>query len=117
MLAAGERCLAIAERVLGMAKRRGMDFTLVNARFVKPLDGEFLANCPAKHVITLEDNVLAGGFGDAVARFLRGSGKEVRAFGYSDVFIPHGPADSLRRKYGLSEEEIFACVEEIYARG
>ena len=84
----GERCLNIARRVLERAQNEGLDFTLVNARFVKPLDEGLLSSLKAHTVITIEDNVLIGGLGDSVARFYRGSGKEVVSFGYPDVFIP-----------------------------
>ncbi|HJA01817.1 MAG TPA: 1-deoxy-D-xylulose-5-phosphate synthase, partial [Candidatus Gallimonas gallistercoris] len=97
LLAAGERCLNIARRVLKRAQNEGLDFTLVNARFVKPLDEGLLSSLKAHTVITIEDNVLIGGLGDSVARFYRGSGKEVVSFGYPDVFIPHGaPYDLMR---------------------
>ena len=115
MLAAGERCLNIARRVLERAQNEGLDFTLVNARFVKPLDEGLLSSLKAHTVITIEDNVLIGGLGDSVARFYRGSGKEVVSFGYPDVFIPHGAPYDLMREYGLDEERIFACVRERYA--
>ena len=114
-LAAGERCLNIARRVLKRAQNEGLDFTLVNARFVKPLDEGLLSSLKAHTVITIEDNVLIGGLGDSVARFYRGSGKEVVSFGYPDVFIPHGAPYDLMREYGLDEERIFACVRERYA--
>ena len=116
LLAAGERCLNIARRVLKRAQNEGLDFTLVNARFVKPLDEGLLSSLKAHTVITIEDNVLIGGLGDSVARFYRGSGKEVVSFGYPDVFIPHGAPCDLMREYGLDEERIFACVREKYAR-
>ncbi len=117
ILAAGERCLEIAEKVLRRAQRNGFDASLVNARFLKPLDTKLLSSRPEKYVVTLEDNVLAGGLGDAVARFLRGSGKEVYSFGYRDAFIPHGEICSLACKYGLDPDEIYACLKELHARG
>lgn len=116
ILAAGERCLNIARRVLRAANAEGMDAALVNARFVKPLDEELLSSLNAHTVITMEDNVLIGGLGDAVARFYRGGGKEVVSFGYPDVFIPHGAPCDLMREYGLDEERILACMRRAYAR-
>ena len=132
--AAGERCIKIARRVLERAQGVGMDFTLVNARTLKPLDREFLLSRPEKFVLTLEDNVLAGGFGDAVRRtvteeekgeishFVRNDARstlnrEVFSFGYGDNFIPHGEVESLMRRFGLSEEDIFAVIRGLYARG
>ncbi len=71
MLAAGERSLRLAENVYRRAKENGMAFTLVNARFLKPLDEELLSSLPQKYIVTVEDNALIGGLGDAVARFYR----------------------------------------------
>ncbi len=117
ILAAGERCIGLAEDVRERLLREGMDVSLVSARFVKPLDAVFLDAIAEKYVVTLEDNVLSGGFGDAVARFLRGSGKQVFSFGLRDAFIPHGEAASLAAKYGLDGEKIFALIKELHARG
>ena len=115
LLAAGERCLNLARRVLERAQNEGLELTLVNARFVKPLDEGLLSSLKAHTVITVEDNVLIGGLGDAVARFFQNSGKKVISFGYPDAFIPHGAPSDLMREYGLDEERIFACVREQYA--
>ena len=90
--------------------------TLVNARFLKPLDEKLLSALPQRTVITLEDNVLTGGLGDAVARFYANSGKRIFSFGYRDAFIPHGAVSDLMAEYGLSEEAVLSCVREQYAR-
>ena len=71
-----------------------------------------LSGLSAHTVITLEDNVLIGGFGDAVARFYRDSDKKVLSFGYRDCFLPHGAPRDLMREYGLDEEEILTCLRE-----
>lgn len=116
LFAAGERCLSIAEKVRLRAQKEGMDFTLVNARFLKPLDKELLSARREQFVITMEDNALIGGLGDAINRFYLNCGKTVRNFGYRDAFIPHGEISRLSAEYGLNEDEIFACVKEFYAR-
>lgn len=117
LLAAGERCIGSAERIRRKLNREGIDFQLVNARFLKPLDTQFLQSVTQSVVITMEDNVLIGGLGDAVARFYRGSEKKIFSFGYRDEFIPHGNPDELMREFGLGEEEIIACIRSHYARG
>ena len=115
--AAGERCIALAERILALAQKEGMDFTVVNARFVKPVDSQMILSRREKQVITLEDNVLTGGLGDAIARVLRGTEKNLRAFGYPDIFIPHGSAAELAEEFGLNSEEILRYIRECHARG
>ncbi len=116
MFAAGERCIRLAQRVLNVAKREGISFTLVNARFLKPLDLKMLTERREKYVITLEDNVVCGGFGEAINAFYLNSGKTIANFGYMNGFIPHGEINSLAEKYGLSFETILQCVRDFHAR-
>ncbi len=116
VFAAGERCIALAEEAA--ERLRGeVDFTLVNARFLRPLDTELLASRTERYVVTLEDNAVIGGLGDAIARFYRESGRTVRCFGYRDAFIPHGEAGALAEKYGLGREALISCLREFHARG
>lgn len=117
LLATGERCLKIAENVRQRALVEGFDFSVVNARFVKPLDAQLLNSLPQKYVVTLEDNVLKGGFGSAINQFYLNSGKILKNFGYGDRFIPHGNAMRLVGEFGLNEEEIFEYIKGAHARG
>jgi 1-deoxy-D-xylulose-5-phosphate synthase len=84
----------------------GFSATVVNARFVKPLDEAQILTLAAKHgrVLIVEENVLAGGFGSAVLELMadRGLfGVTVKRLGIPDVFVEHGAQDILRKKYGL----------------
>lgn len=117
LIAAGERVLSVAKSVQKRLNSEGIDFTIVNARFFKPLDEALLSSFRQKYVVTLEDNVLIGGLGDAVARFYRNSEKEIYSFGYPDSFIPQGEADELMREYGADEERLVALIRRLYARG
>ena len=93
---------------------------VVNGRFIKPLDTKLLSSLQG-NVITIEDNVLSGGFGAAVEREIaaedEGKTPETRrifrAFGYKDMFIPQGGVASLQRQYGVSCEEIQTYLEGI----
>ena len=115
--AAGETCVRIAHEVLKRAQAEGFSFTLVNARFIKPRDTQFVTGRKEKYIVTLEDNVLSGGLGDGIARLMRESESTVISFGYRDTFIPHGEIPSLAKKYGLDPDEIFDCLRELHARG
>lgn len=115
--AAGERCINLAERIYQRARLEEIPLTVVNARFLKPLDEELLASRPERNVITIEDNALIGGLGDAITRCLQNSGRNIFCFGYRDVFIPHGDARGLFSEFGPNEDEIFACVRKCNARG
>ena len=115
VLAAGERCLIIAMKILKNVQALGYDFDVVNARFVKPLDNEFIKNTDATHIITLEDNVANGGFGQAVlAAFAQtDKGCKVKNYAYRDEFIPQGSISSLQSQYGVNCKEIEEYVKSI----
>jgi 1-deoxy-D-xylulose-5-phosphate synthase len=88
-----------------------IEATVVNARFVKPLDGELIRSLAAKipHIITIEENALQGGFGSAVLELLSDSGLNnaiVKRMGMDDHFVEHGPSDALRDKYRMDAAAI-----------
>ena len=86
--------------------KQGFSATVVNARFVKPLDEHLILSLAAKHgrILTVEENVLAGGFGSGVLELLADRnlfGITVKRCGIPDIFVEHGTQDILRKKYGL----------------
>jgi len=92
-----------------------IEATLVNCRFVKPLQPEILLPLIDNHskVITIEENALQGGFGSAVLEFLSDHDAppvQVRRIGLPDQFIPHGTQKQLRNKYGITSRHIIACA-------
>lgn len=92
-------------------KTMDIDATVVNARFVKPLDESLIYSLAQriKRIITVEDNSLAGGFGSAVLEFLQRAGLHdvtVRCLGIPDLFVEHGSQQELRERYGLSKSGI-----------
>lgn len=120
---AGEVCVWSLGSMLPTAKKlcekifeaTGTWATLVNARFVKPLDGALLAEQAktAKLFVTLEDHALAGGFGSAVLEELaaRNLSVPVERFGWADTFIPHGTTvGDLRSRFGLDDESVVQKV-------
>jgi 1-deoxy-D-xylulose-5-phosphate synthase len=87
-------------------EKQGASATVVNVRFIKPLDEALILSLAAKHgrVLTVEENVLAGGFGSAVLELLADHnlfGVTVKRLGIPDVFVEHGSQDILRKKYEL----------------
>ncbi len=113
ILACGERAVARAYAVRGLLEADGIAPALVNARFVKPLDESMLDGFGESLIVTMEDNVLAGGFGSLVTeRFADRPGKLVKCFGYGDRFIEQGGIDELMDDYGLSPAEIAAYIRE-----
>ncbi len=96
--------------------RRGIDCTVVNARFVKPLDEQLLHELITHHalVVTVEDHVLQGGFGSAVLEFMADTGlsaqQTVIRLGIGDSFVEHGAQRELRHKHGIDKDAIVARV-------
>jgi 1-deoxy-D-xylulose-5-phosphate synthase len=104
-----------AARELGEEK---IGVGVVNSRFVKPLDRDLICNLAGKvgKIITIEENVLPGGFGSSVLEVLGESGIQgvkVKCLGINDVFLEHGAQSILRKKYGLDTEGIVHSAREI----
>lgn len=106
VLACGERAIARAFAAAEKAKRKGVSASVINARFVKPMDEKMLASLKENVVLTVEDNMAAGGFGSLVAEYYSASAKRVKVFGYADTFIEQGGVDELMDDYGLSVDAI-----------
>jgi 1-deoxy-D-xylulose-5-phosphate synthase len=92
-------------------KDAGISAAVINARFVKPLDMELIAGYAhqIRHIITVEENAVSGGFGSAVLEELTKAGiegKKIKMLGLPDSFIEQGPQNHLRKKYGIDAEGI-----------
>jgi 1-deoxy-D-xylulose-5-phosphate synthase len=92
-------------------KERGFKATVVNARFIKPLDEQLILTLAARHgrVLTVEENAAMGGFGSAVLELLADhdlTGIPVKRLAVPDKFMEHGKPDILREKYGLDARGI-----------
>jgi len=97
-----------AVRLAQMLEREGVSAAVINPRFAKPIDSECVAEYGRRCglIVTLEDHVLAGGFGSAVLETLNEQEVQVPVVrvGWPDQFIEHGKVDALRLKYGLTAE-------------
>lgn len=93
-----------ARRVAELLAAEGVAAGVVNARFVKPFDAELLARQRAAgvRIVSLENGVLQGGFGEAIGADLR--------FGWPDVFVSHGDVSDLERAHRLTAEDIAAGI-------
>ncbi|MBQ4482434.1 MAG: 1-deoxy-D-xylulose-5-phosphate synthase [Lachnospiraceae bacterium] len=94
-----------AEKTRGILKERGYAVTLVNARFVKPLDEDLIIKMAetCDLIVTMEENVLAGGYGEHVTEFASRSDlkAEILNIAIPDEFVPHGTHEILMEKLGL----------------
>ena len=118
LLAVGSM-VKMAEEVQKQLKER-MDAALVNARFVKPIDEELLRSFADTYelVVTLEENVKDGGFGERVLAFAE---EEDLPFGVEiialpDRFIPHGSVSYQMKQVGFTPEDICGRIEEYYRK-
>jgi 1-deoxy-D-xylulose-5-phosphate synthase len=112
LLAVG-RMVEIAEKVAVDLGEKGVDTGLVNARWVKPLDPRILEwAAPVAQVVTLEDNVIAGGFGSAVMEAFASAGmvKDVINIGVPDGFLPFGAASDIMEMVGMDADSIVERV-------
>jgi 1-deoxy-D-xylulose-5-phosphate synthase len=96
----------------------GIRAAVVNSRFLKPLDGDLICDWAKRigNVLTVEENVLLGGFGSAVLELLQERGlfsAHVKRLGIPDLFVEHGPQTLLRAKYGIDENGIFNAAKEL----
>ena len=94
-----------------LLKEKGISATIVNCRFVKPLDAELIISLATRipYVITVEENVRQGGFGSAVLETLSDAGVtglRVERIGVADTFVEHGPQQLLRSLYGIDASAI-----------
>jgi 1-deoxy-D-xylulose-5-phosphate synthase len=100
----------------GLRAAEALNATVVNMRFLKPLDENLLLRMARTHslLVTLEDNVIAGGAGSAVAEFLASQGLSVPILqlGLPDRFLEHGTRDQALRGAGLDEEQILGRVKQ-----
>jgi 1-deoxy-D-xylulose-5-phosphate synthase len=97
------------------------DATVANMRFVKPLDIELVLSLARDHeaLVTVEENVVAGGAGSAVAEALAAAGVErpLLMLGLPDAFIDHGDPAFLLAQYGLDANGIAAAITRRFASG
>lgn len=120
LLAVGSMVKMAEEVQKQLKERMDMDAALVNARFVKPIDEELLRSFADTYelVVTLEENVKDGGFGERVLAFAE---EEDLPFGVEiialpDRFIPHGSVSYQMKQVGFTLEDICGRIEEYYRK-
>ena len=103
-----------AEEARHELRVRGYSCSLVNVRFVKPIDEELLMQIAKEHrlVVTMEENVRTGGFGDHVLEYYNDIGSSVRVVHVAlpDEYIEHGNVDVLRRETGIDAETVIKRI-------
>jgi len=122
-------CVEAAEKLASS----GIEATVINARFVKPIDRELISKAAKNthRIITVEENVLMGGFGSAVLELLDEEGLldgvdpesestveavEVERIGLPDQFIEHGSQKELREQHGITSENIYETARSMVGK-
>ena len=104
-----------------LLKDRGISATIINARFVKPLDGDLIIEyaLKIKKIIIVEEHVLDGGFGSAVLEMLADNsvtGFSMKRIGIKNKFVEHGPQDVLRRDYEIDSAAIVKAALKLHGK-
>jgi 1-deoxy-D-xylulose-5-phosphate synthase len=107
----------VASRAADILRDKGLNVTVVNARFVKPLDRDLILLLADRYrvLVTVEENVLAGGFGSAVSGLVERSGRATRvaSIGLEDRFYEQGPRSWLLGQAGLSPERLAERLQQL----
>jgi 1-deoxy-D-xylulose-5-phosphate synthase len=112
------RPVADALEAHALLSEKGIFATVVNCRFVKPLDADLICSLAAKipYVVTVEENVLQGGFGSAVLECLSDNGVmnyRLARIGIPDIYVAHGPQELLRSKHGIDSHGILTAAQKL----
>ena len=110
-----------AVKVWQNLKKQNLNCSLINARFVKPVDEELLVRLSENHrlIVVMEENVRAGGFGEHVTAFIcrRALPVKTLTLAIPDTYVEHGSIDVLRRENGIDSEtmtqKILEAVKEL----
>lgn len=98
-----------------LKEKKDINATLINPRYITGIDEDVLEKLKENHkiVITLEDGILDGGFGEKITRFYGDSNMKVLNFGATKEFIDRTPLDELYKKYHLTEELIISDIMNV----
>lgn len=107
---------ALGARLL--LKEKGYNVTLINARFVKPFDERCIMDMAHSHklLVTLEENVINGGFGEQVLKFVNNAGVDINVLTLAipNQYLEQGNVEVLKRESGLDSQSIAMRVEKRY---
>lgn len=106
-----------AEAVRNRLKESGHSCSIVNARFVKPIDERGIWDLTKEHrlIVTLEENVSCGGFGEKVRQFLADKETTCKLLTVSipDEYVEHGNVELLKKEIGIDADSIFAKIQDV----
>jgi len=110
----GQTAIQVADRL----SSEGMEVSVYDMIFVKPVDRELLGEACRNHkyVVTIEDNALQGGFGSMVLEFVSDNGYDtkVKRFGIPDHFVMHGTQEELIKECGYDADSVYGWIKQCY---
>ena len=113
LMAVGNMMVTALE-VRDKLKEKGYNITVVNERFVKPVDIDMIKRLSESHrlIVTMEENVLSGGFGETVCQYVFDSGLDVDVLNIAlpDDYVEHGNVDILRQESGVDRDSVVQKV-------
>jgi 1-deoxy-D-xylulose-5-phosphate synthase len=117
ILALGSMVLLAVQTATLLKEREGLSLRVVNMRFARPLDEKIILESLEinSHLYTMEEHVLAGGFGSKVLEFLERASKsqtKIKRFALPDQFVEHGSKDVHFSEFGLSPEKMSISIAE-----
>ena len=105
-----------AEEVRDILLEKGISPTVINGRFIKPIDEEAVAKACSNHklIVTMEENVLSGGYGEAVALFMKEKhmDNDFYPVAIPDRFIEHGSIELLKQEIGMDAPAVAKGILE-----
>ena len=114
LLAVGSM-VSTGEHVREKLKKEGYSCSLANGRFVKPVDTELVAHLAGNHglIVTLEENVLQGGYGLAVTAYIHAHFPHIKVLNVAlpDAYVEHGNVSSLREGLGIDSDSIIRSMK------
>ncbi|GHV04482.1 1-deoxy-D-xylulose-5-phosphate synthase [Campylobacterota bacterium] len=107
------KAIAVADQL----EQNGISATVINPRFITPIDTEMLDRLSANHtiVVTIEDGILEGGFGAKIALYYAATNVKVLNFGAKKEFIDHVPYDELMQRYEMADDLIVRKILKLYS--
>ena len=107
-----------AEKVAERLKEQGLEATVINARFAVPFDKDKIADLTQNHklLVTMEENVMSGGFGEHVASYVNENGLDIKVqvVAIPDVYVEHGNVDRLKEDIQIDADSIYERVWNLY---
>lgn len=112
--------VSTGEHVREKLKDRGYSCTLVNARFVKPFDTEMIDRLCRNHklIVTMEENVLRGGMGMCITKYIHDNYPEIRVIQVAlpDAYVEHGNVTALREMLGIDSDSVIRRIDSEYLK-